>query len=157
MVSQLHHVSIFVSDMDRARLLFEDILGFKIVWHKHSAGGKRLSALLGIPELEVELVYLRSLEGDVAVELSRLIHLPIDAPPVQFGGPGSTSLCLNVRNVDHLYEQVSAAGWNPLSACLDMRSPEGDSIRAFCFRTEDGLTLELVGKIADSVHKKGST
>jgi catechol 2,3-dioxygenase-like lactoylglutathione lyase family enzyme len=153
MVSRLHHVSIFVSDMDRSRLLFEDILGFKIVWHTQSAGGKRLSALLGIPELEVELVYLRSMEGDVAVELSRLIYPPLDALPVQFGGPGSTSLCLNVRNVDHLHKRVGAAGWSPLSDCLDMRSPEGDSIRAFCFRIEDGLVLELVERITDSVHK----
>jgi len=157
MTSQLHHVSIFVSDMERSRLLFEEILGFKILWHTQSAGGKRLSALLGIPEMEAELVYLRSLEGDVAVELSRLIQPSIDALPVKFGGPGSTSLCLSVKNVDHLYKRVSAAGWNPLNPCLEMKTPEGDFIRAFCFRTEDGLTLELTEKIVDSVSKNEAT
>ena len=33
MTVNIHHVSIFVADMDRAIHLFRDILGFEMSWH----------------------------------------------------------------------------------------------------------------------------
>ena len=71
---KVHHISIFICDMERTIFLFQDILGFKLTWHIPAAKGKKLSALMGIPDLECELAYLTSADNDVAIELSRLIN-----------------------------------------------------------------------------------
>ena len=144
MRSALHHVSVFVSEMDRSIYLFRDILGFEISWRIPKVGGKKLSALLGIPDMVAELTYLRSRSDGVAIELCRLIHPAVDQSQVQFGGPGTVGLSLTVDDLDGLHRRLSEEGWTPFTACTNMRSPEGDAIRLFCLKTEDGLLLELI-------------
>lgn len=149
----LHHVSVFVTDMQRALYLFRDVLGFTAQWHVPLAGGKKLSALLGLPGMQAELIYLRSPDGEFDLELSRLIQPFMNVPSARLGGPGSVSLSLTVNDLDLLHERITAEGWEPLSSCLEMRSPEGILVRAFCFSTEDGLTLELVEKAGVAVQQ----
>lgn len=144
MANDLHHVSVFVADMDRALHLFKDILGFELLWRVPSAGGRKLSALLGIPDMEAELAYLQRSTNDVAIELSRLIRPTMDTPPVQFGGVGTIGLSLIVEDLDGLHRRLSEEGLTPLTPCMEMRSPEGVLIRVFCFRTEEGVTIELI-------------
>jgi len=144
MRSALHHVSVFVSEMDRSIYLFRDILGLELSWRIPKVGGKKLSALLGIPDMEVELTYLRSISDGVAIELCRLIHPAVDRAPVRFGGPGTVGLSLTVDDLDGLHRRLSEEGWGPFTPCTEMRSPGGDPIRLFCLKTEDGLLLELI-------------
>lgn len=146
MGTQLHHVSISVTDMKRNLYLFKDILGFELKWHIPCAGGKRLSTLLGIPGIEVELAYLQSPQGGVALELSRLLHPTMDAPTTPFSSSGSVSLSLTVEDLEQMHARLTEEGWKPLSPCLNLCSPAGDSFRAFCLHTGDGLTLELIGE-----------
>jgi catechol 2,3-dioxygenase-like lactoylglutathione lyase family enzyme len=143
-MTKVHHVALFVSDMDRMIHLFRDILSFDLVWRLPRVGGKRLSTLLGLPNMEAELAYLESRADDTAVELSRLLFPDVTEESATFGAPGSVVLSLVVADVDQIYRQIQDEGWSPLSPCLDMKSPAGDPIRLFCFRTEEGITLELI-------------
>ena len=144
MANVLHHVSVFIADMDRGLYLFGDILGFELLWRVPKVGGQRLSALLGIPNMEVELAYLQSSADSVAIELSRLIHPLMEVSPVSFGHVGTIGLSLVVEDLDGLHQRLTKEGWNALTPCLPMCSPEGDNIRGFCIRVEDSLTLEFI-------------
>jgi len=144
MAAALHHVSVFVADMDRAVRLFRDVLGFEVQWRVHKAGGRLLSTLLGVPGIQAELAYLAGEEGGVALELSRLIHPDRCEPPAPFGALGTVALTLRVRNLDHLHRSLSDGGWAPLSPCLDIEPPQGNPVRAFCVPVEPGLLLELI-------------
>ena len=145
-MTKLHHVALFVADMDRARFLFQDILGFESAWHAPMVKGNRMAALLGIPEVKMEITYLRNREDDVAVELCRMIHPAAKKQSIPFGSPGITSLSLEVVNLDQLHQRLSREGWTPFSPCLDMRDPEGHPVRLFCFSIEEGMVVELIEK-----------
>jgi len=144
MGASLHHVSVFVADMDRAVRLFRDVLGFELHWRVPKAGGRLLSTLLGVPGIQAELAYLAGEEGGTAVELSRLIQPPQSGGPVPFGDLGTVALTLRVRDLDRLHRSLSDGGWVPLSPCLDLEPPQGNPVRAFCVPVEPGVLLELI-------------
>jgi catechol 2,3-dioxygenase-like lactoylglutathione lyase family enzyme len=73
MSAALHHLSIFVSDMERAISPFWDIFGFKLAWHVEKAKCHTLSSLLGIDEMVAELSYLIGSNG-VAIEVALLVN-----------------------------------------------------------------------------------
>ena len=144
----LHHVSVFVSDMDRAISLFRDILGFNLLWRVPKAGGGLLSTLLGVPGIEAELACLAGHGNGVALELSRLIHPVTSDLPVSFGALGTVALSLTVRDLDLLHQRLSGGGWAPLSPCLNLKPPQGKPVRAFCVHVEPGVLLELIEEVA---------
>jgi catechol 2,3-dioxygenase-like lactoylglutathione lyase family enzyme len=145
-MAKVHHVGLFVSNMDRARHLFQDILEFGLVWHLPMVKGSRMAELMGIPNVQMEIVYLQNGPGNTAVELCRMIHPVKKQSPKAFGSPGTTSLSLNVENLDQLHKRLTREGWSPLSPCLDMRDPEGHPVRIFCFSAEEGVVVELIEK-----------
>ena len=77
-MTRIHHVALFVSNMERALHLFQNILGLKPAWHAAEVKGNRMAALLGIPDIRMEIVYLQNGPDDAAVELCRVIH-PVPA------------------------------------------------------------------------------
>jgi catechol 2,3-dioxygenase-like lactoylglutathione lyase family enzyme len=147
MTVNFHHISVFVSDMDRALYLFQDILGFELSWRMNEAKGKSLSALLGIEELEAELIYLTSTRNGVSIELCRLIHPDIDTPGVRFGTTGTVGISIAVQNLDRLHGRLNQEGWIPFSPCIKLRTPEGEKVRAFCFAMEKGTIVELIENV----------
>lgn len=143
-MTKVYHVGLFVSDMDRARHLFQDILGLGLAWHAPMVKGSRMAALMGIPDVQMEIAYLQNGPDNTAVELCRMIHPVRHQDPKAFGSPGTASLSLKVENLDQLHKRLTREGWRPLSPCLDMRDPEGYPIRLFCFPAEEGILVELI-------------
>lgn len=144
MAATIHHISFFVSDMDRVIHLFHNILGFELAWRIPEARGRILSKLLGIENMAAELAYLTSSENGVSVELARLMHPKLNPSNTSFGNIGSAGISIAVQELDYLYARLSEEGWNPLSRCLDLKTPDGDIVRAFCIRIENSLTIEFI-------------
>jgi catechol 2,3-dioxygenase-like lactoylglutathione lyase family enzyme len=155
MHNDLHHVTVFVRDMDRALHLFRDILGFELLWRKVPVGGRKLSALVDIPDIELELAFLQGRPGGVAVELARMIRPTLGEPQAKIEGPGTSGLCLMVKDLDGVHQRLTEEGWSPFTACMEMMTPEGDPIRAFCFRTDEGMNVELIEEVAVPDQKTG--
>ncbi|MCF8079772.1 MAG: VOC family protein [Desulfobacterales bacterium] len=150
-MTKVHHVALFVSDMDRALYLFQDILGLKRAWHAPEVKGNQMAELLGIPDIKIEIAYLQNGPEGAAVELCRMIHPAAEKTPQPFGSPGAVSLSLQVKGLDGLYERLNREGWPPLSEPVRMPGPDGNPLRLFCIRTEEGLTLELVEQKNESL------
>lgn len=142
----MHHVSIFVSDMERALELFNGILGLSIVKRLYGVEGERISALLGMADFRADMVFLKHPDQHLSLELVRQISPPPDAH--DRGAAGGFGLCLNVPDLDALHTRLGRAGWRPLSEPLEMLDPSGRSIRLFCFRTDEGLMVELIQQAA---------
>ncbi len=153
MVSVLNHISIIVKDVERAIHLYQDLLGFQVIWHQKKVGGGKLSAMLGVPDFECEMVYMQRTPDGAAVELIRTINPPMENNAnVQFGALGSVGLSMQVEDIDGLHEQLFNEGWKPFSECMELMTPKGVLIRAFCFATDERVTVELFQEMTDSRH-----
>jgi catechol 2,3-dioxygenase-like lactoylglutathione lyase family enzyme len=153
MASILNHISIIIRDVARTIHLYRDLLGFEVIWHLEKVGGGKLSAMLGIPGFECEMVYLQRAPDGAAVELIRMKAPPMeDSAGFRFGHSGSVGLSMKVENIDGLHEQLTAEGWTPFSPCMDLVTPKRVPIRAFCFATDEGVTVELFQEMTDSRH-----
>ena len=140
MPSAVHHVIAFTKDMGRSLLLFRDILGLELKWRLPEMGGRKMSAVLGLPGLKAEMAYLVSAQGGVAVELVRIIQTEAEIDRARSDGTG---LSLRVNHLGAIYRRLREHNWNPFTEPVDMLSPEGEAIRMFCFRTDEGLFVEL--------------
>jgi catechol 2,3-dioxygenase-like lactoylglutathione lyase family enzyme len=147
-MAKVHHAALFVSGVDRARYLFQNILGFELVWHAPVVKGHKMALLLGLPEVEMEMAYLQNGPDHTAIELCRVILPHREPNPHTFGSTGTASLSLEVKNIDQLHDRLTREGWPPFSPCLDMHDPEGHPVRLCCFAVEEGMVVELVEKIA---------
>jgi catechol 2,3-dioxygenase-like lactoylglutathione lyase family enzyme len=143
MSTAVHHIAIFVSEMEKTLRLFQKCLDFQLEWRLPRAGGPKLSAVIGLPEMEAEIAYLHARPKKTAVELVRLIHPSRKEMNGAFGVPGTAILSLLVEDMDSLTAKLNEEGWVPLTVPLEMRTPEGEPIRVCCVRIEDGLSLEL--------------
>lgn len=153
MASILNHISIIVKDMERAIHLYQNLLGFKVIWHQKKVGGGKLSAMLGIPGFECEMVYMQRAPDGAALELIRTIHPRTENnADLRFGALGSVGLSMQVEEIDRLHERLSIEGWQPFSECMELMTPKGVPIRAFCFATDEGVTVELFQEMTDSRH-----
>ena len=124
-MTRIHHVALFVSNMERALHLFQNILGLKPAWHAPEVKGNRMAALLGIPDIRMEIAYLQNGPEDAAVELCRVIH-PVPAKTSQpFGSPGGMSLSLQVKDLDLLHDRLTREGWTPFSPVWRCPIPKG--------------------------------
>ena len=132
-MTKVHHVALFVADMDRARYLFQDILGFEPAWHAPMVKGNRISTLLGIPDVQMEIAYLQNGPGNTAVELCRMIPPVKNRNPKAFGSPGTASLSLNVENLDQLHKRLTREGWKPFSPLPGYARPRRASDQTFLF------------------------
>jgi catechol 2,3-dioxygenase-like lactoylglutathione lyase family enzyme len=141
---QIHHVALYVRDMERSLHLFQDLLGFQMQWRLPSVGGRKLSALLGIPGIEAEIAYLQNQKNPVALELVRLVHPPSTAKSEGSTAPGQALISLSVRDLDGLYTNLEKDGWKPFTPAIAMPTPQGTMARICCFRTEEGMTIELI-------------
>lgn len=152
MTGKLHHVSVFIEDVERGLHLFRDLLGYQLVWHRKKVGGAKLSAMLGIPGLECEILYLERQAAGTAIELIRVMHPPLDNTGICPGASGSVGLSLQVDDLDALHQQLTDEGWTPFSPCMDMMAPTGGRLRVFCFSTDEGVCVELFQEMTDSRH-----
>ncbi len=100
----VHHVSVFIVDVNRSLHLFRDILGLKLLWQA-PVGGRMMAALMGLPEVEAELYYLQSENGGPALELIRLIRPDRSEIPPLLGSRGSVILSLQVKEIESLHQR----------------------------------------------------
>jgi len=144
MPNDLHHVAVFVDDLDRTLHLFRNFFGFEVAWRLPKVGGSGLCDVLGIPGVEAEIAYLRTGSGGTALELVRIIRTPPEKEPAGKDGSARVIISLHVEDLDGLFQRLLEAGWTPFTQAVNLASPDGHPIKMFCFGVENGLTIELI-------------
>lgn len=141
MISDIHHTSFTVSNMERSVAFYRDILGLEVVWDSVQAGaefkGELTDNLTGCPGTELHIVFLRV--NEKLIELVE--HKPAGNPLVdhEANDTGSAHVCFKTENIQDLYKKLSANGMRIHCAPQNL-----GGVWVIYFRDPDGIILEAM-------------
>jgi catechol 2,3-dioxygenase-like lactoylglutathione lyase family enzyme len=140
-VERFSHVGLCVSDLARSLRFYCEGLGFREA-SRLSVSGAEPDALLDIPDVKLEAVYLHR-DGFVL----ELLHYAApgatgDRAPRAMNALGLTHLSLRVADLDQVVTQLAAVGGRPLAATR-IHNPRLGA-RAIFVLDPDGTRVELV-------------
>lgn len=146
--SEIHHVALAVSDMERSIAFYRDILGFR----------KTLDMQLGSPSLNRLLRMQPGTTGRSIIlqqglstigEIELVQFSPAPSPPTPAkgaGGLGAFLLSFAVRDeeLDAVYQRLLEKGIACYSEPQDVELPGYGAMRAVIFEDPDGQMIELI-------------
>ena len=147
-ISEIHHVALAVSDMERSIAFYRDILGFRktLDMPLNSPGLERLLRLRpGTTGRSVIMQQGLSTVGEV--ELVQFFPAPTaPTPPKGVSGIGAFLLSFEVKNeeLDAVYQRILQKGIACYSEPQVVELPGYGSMRAIIFEDPDGQMIELV-------------
>jgi glyoxylase I family protein len=141
---RLTHIGLCVSDLNRSVEFYRNALGFEEV-HSMRVDGPETAQLLGVPGLDLRLVYL--MRDGMRIELLGYETPPVrgDGRPRAMNDVGFTHLSFLVDNVDELAQRIVAHGGRHLSE--HTVTFEGGT-RGLMLLDPDGTRLELIERVA---------
>lgn len=139
-------VALTVSDADRSRRFYENVLTFRTVLDT-VLGGMSWEELTGVVGSRVRLVRLKL--GDELLELQQFVDRPgrAAAPDMRSNDRWFQHVAIIVRDMDSAYARLERAGVSRVSPSpqkLPESIPPAAGIRAFYFRDPDGHPLEVL-------------
>lgn len=141
MISDIHHMSFTVSDMERSVAFYRDILGMKVVWDSVQAGvefkGPVADNLTHCPGTVLHIVFLSIKEK--LIEL--VTYTPQGKQMVDNKGSdtGSAHVCFKTENIQELYKKLSVNGTQ-----LHCTPQNLGGVWVIYFRDPDGIILEAM-------------
>jgi catechol 2,3-dioxygenase-like lactoylglutathione lyase family enzyme len=141
-VKMLTHIGLCVSELERARRFYTEVLGMKEVGGLVTSG-ETVDRLLGLSDVEAEAVYLE--RDGFRLELLHY-RSPGHAEPSYPLRPmnllGLTHLSFRVADLDETCRRIEAAGGRILRETWHEHRERGTRV---CMATDpDGLRLELI-------------
>ena len=131
------HVSINVSDMDRSKAWYHDVLGWEELFDEHLSG-EEFETITGAPGAEGRASGGRI--GDLRVELMSFNYTPAVVPG---NGLGLRVLSLEVSDADEAYGSMQQLGVTCVTSPVDLHGT-----RMFFIVDPDGQGIEVVEYIA---------
>lgn len=139
MIRGIHHVAISTPNMDRLLGFYRDLLGFKEVGTAEwSPGTTTIDKVLGLKDSAARQVMLKA--ANLCIELFEFKNpepKPLE-PMRPVCNHGHTHLCLDVVDIDTVYNRLKDAG-------VHFHAPPQDfgSVRATYGRDPDGNVFEI--------------
>ncbi len=134
-VIRVHHAALTVSDIERS-VDFYRALGFDLE-RRITFGGSAAEAVTGVREARLVMAFL--ILDSFRLEL--IEYSPVGRKDQrQNNDLGSTHICLEVRDIQAVYERLTAMGVR--FTCPPHHDPSGVSMTYF--RDPDGISVELL-------------
>ena len=132
------HVTVRVSDMERALTFYRDGLGLRVIFDVR-LDGEGLEAVTGSAGASGRMVgLLVPGAGRVAIELLGF-EQPKSGPPPQGRFTGYSNISLSVDDLDAAYDACAARGLRPLQKPVEV-----GGVRMFFLADPDGTPIELI-------------
>lgn len=155
MITQLVHVNIVVSDVERSVEFYTEVLGARVVrdwWGESDTTGEVLG--LGSDPVRWHAYMLRWGEGDDGtfpqIDLLQWIEPTSDGVPyARMNHIGIPRICLEAPDLDEMYERLLAQGVEFLSppAPINRHTERGRRTKVVCLKDPDGIVIELIGPL----------
>lgn len=144
-VRSARHTGLVVSDLGRSLEFYGGLLGLEVIGRK-TEKGPYIDSLVGIKDVELEWIKMRTQDGYI-IELLKYISHPdasSSAAPARSNRLGCSHVAFTVNDIDSLYEKLTAEGF----ACNSKPqvSPDG-KVKLVYAHDPDGIILELVQEI----------
>ena len=142
MIFGIHHVSVTVSDIDKALPFYVDLLGLKLLYIRENVGGKETSRGLGVERAKMRIAVLNA--GEDTVELIQYIApkgRPYDRRPCDIG---NMHIAFKVNDIKKKYDELVKKGVKFNAPPIEIRGGKMKGWLWTYFNDSDGAQLELV-------------
>jgi len=136
----MHHTAVCVTDFERARRFYTDFLGFVLEDEMDQRAEPALGEVVGLPGACVRWAMLHHNKG-YRVELFKYYTPAGDAQPRRQCDVGYGHLAFAVADVDAVYAQAMAAGYQSISSPRVLR---GGRTKVFYLREPEGIITEFI-------------
>jgi glyoxylase I family protein len=141
MFAGLHHCNVVVSDLDRSKTFYTEVLGLTLA-EEVEAAEDELSRGLGVPDAKLRAAFFDLPDSTTQVEMIQ--YIAPDSAPLPAGrlnnDVGYGHLAFRVEDIDAEYERLLSHGVEFISSPVTL---EG-GLRFCWFRDPDGNTLEII-------------
>lgn len=141
MISDIHHTSFTVSDMESSVAFYRDILGMQVVWDSVQAGaefkGEIADNLTNCPGTELHIVFLGINER--LIELVQYTPQGKSLVDNKASDTGSAHVCFQTENIQELHKKLSAH-----KVRLHCTPQNLGGVWVMYFRDPDGIVLEAM-------------
>ncbi len=145
-MTDLYHVGITVSDMDKSIAFYEDVLGMKVV-NRVEAGGQWMEELKGVKGAHLSVAHLE-LHG-FTLQLVKYLAAEEEALDPDHPRPGNVHFSYYVDDVEGERDRLLARGGIDRISNLVTIGTTGR--RSFYSRDPDGVMVELMERVPSGV------
>jgi catechol 2,3-dioxygenase-like lactoylglutathione lyase family enzyme len=148
MITDLHHTTLFVTDIDRSIEFYRDVLGLELVSRSDAWGGTYLGKVCGMPDTDMRLnIALIGVgpKGKI-FELIEVLQPQGEPTDASTRGRGIARIGFEVEDIDSAVARLKARGVTFLSDVITVAVEEGQHYsdgKAVKFLDPDGIVLEL--------------
>jgi catechol 2,3-dioxygenase-like lactoylglutathione lyase family enzyme len=138
MKMKLNHITIVVSDIDRSKRFYREILGLESTFEEEISGGQ-FSEVTATPGLRLRFAVLRARNSDIIIELAQFLN-----PQTEINSD-FRHIAFEVDDVDEVHLMLKNKGIETLSEPVTISGshPKINGKRFFYFRDPDGNLIEL--------------
>jgi len=141
-VTGFDHTRVYVSDMERSRRFYEDVLDLQVYSENPRQDSEGIGKIFGRKGAAVQLTF--GLIGGHIVELIKVLDMELPRPPKEYvGGSGFT---VTVEDLDAAYQACQEAGVTILTEVLEVKGT-----KIFFIQDPDAMRIELI-QYADGHH-----
>ena len=138
------HTGITVSNLERARAFWRDVLGFELSHAAHQKG-EMAEQITGVKGAELKLAVVKA-PGGHKIELLEYLapenrREDVDLQPCDVG---HVHVALTVENLEPLLVKIAASGWKAAGKPQTLKAGPNAGKRVVYVRDPDGTTIEFM-------------
>ncbi len=139
---RVHHIGITVRDIDRSVQFWRSFLGVEPRW-RQVLDAPYLGRVTGYPGVNIDATVI-DLPGGVVLEILNYLVDGKSPNPPETANPGNVHICLEVEDIDSMWDRAVSAGATPISpGPVEITAGPNTGVKACYLRDPDGITLEL--------------
>ena len=142
-VKGANHTSYTVSDLERSKAFYCDILGCELIWEREIEE-QYFRDIVVFSDCVVKAAFLRIPGSDHQLELFEYVHPRGDKQDMNTNNPGNSHMAFVVDDLEEFCEELKAKGVTFKSEPVYIDYGRSKGASAVYIVDPDGITMELV-------------